>query len=217
MARVGVGSLVIIALAAAGITARQIQMVDDICGDVFRHCRAEIDRVFSLALGHAPWTVSCQPDIHCPGPTWALVVEGGRTVGLDAEGWVTSCDGTCDLCGLPVLTGFSLGEVWPGRKVTCPEVISGLGLVRAFEQMGGLMEMLSEINLRDLECPKAILCGGVVVEFGRGDYLSKLERLNQALNHLSELEAVPRRIDLRFRGQVVVDCDRLKHKRDKEV
>jgi cell division septal protein FtsQ len=101
--------------------------------------------------------------------------------------------------------------------VSTPEVVLGLTIIRAFERSPRLMDMLSEVNLENIEHPKATLSGGVLAELGHGDYVGKVARLSQILLQARQLDMRVTRIDLRFAGQVVVECDRTLRKFDKEI
>jgi hypothetical protein len=142
-----------------------------------------------------------------PGPTFLLVTSPGRVVGLDRHGLVTSRGSDWGFSDLPVLTGVPPSAVHRGERLTEPEAVLGLDIVRAFAQAGKILERLSEVNLVCMRFPRAYLSGGVVVELGSGDYRLKILRLQQVLAQLHSVGRRPVRIDLRFQGQVIVECD----------
>ncbi|HVP56518.1 MAG TPA: cell division protein FtsQ/DivIB, partial [bacterium] len=84
------------------------------------------------------------------------------------------------------------------------EVMVGMAVLSAFESKPEMLKALSEINLRDLENPRVILRGGVVVDLGSGHFRGKVDQLSQVLEELKRLGEKPKAIDLRFARQVVV-------------
>jgi hypothetical protein len=161
--------------------------------------------------------VTSEPVRQCAGPTFLLVASDGDVIGLDREGIVASRDTACCRSDLPALTGFAPASVAVGERVSSAEIVVGLEVVRAFEGRPEMMKVLSEVNLEDLENPRAILSGGVTVSLGQGDYCRKIEKLNQVLLYLKRLKASPKTIDLRFSRQVVVKCSEPKPNSEKEV
>jgi len=79
------------------------------------------------------------------------------------------------------------------------------------------LDLLSEVNVEDLENPRAVLFGGIVVELGAGDYRSKIRRLRQVLLQAPGLGIRPTRVDTRFGPQVVVEYEHVKKQARKEV
>jgi hypothetical protein len=119
--------------------------------------------------------------------------------------------------GLPALTGFAPPEKVTGEMMSMPQVVLGLSVIRAFEHLPDLMQMLSEVNLERLGSPRVILAGGTVVELGQGGYAEKVGRLGRILFHTSQLDIHASHIDLRFGRQVAVRCDKMRRGSDKEV
>ena len=158
-----------------------------------------------------------QPEKTCAGPTCVLVAAQGVVLGLDSEGFVSSCDSSSARSDLPVLTGFLPATKLVGDRVCSAEIVMGLEIIGAFEDRPEVMRILSEVNLGDLDSPKVILIKGVTVYLGQGDYRRKVEKLNQVLLHLNRLKASPKTIDLRFARQVVVKCDDPKRSIDESV
>jgi hypothetical protein len=152
-----------------------------------------------------------------PGPTCALLASEGVVAGLDKEGRITTRDTASEVSGLPVLTGLPALTEGPGEKASLPQVVLGLGILRVFEQAPQVMSRLSEINLEDLEQPRVVLSGGIVADLGQGGYADKVQRLHQVMVQAAQLNIKPKRIDLRFGCQVIVECDKDPRGTDKEV
>ena len=152
-----------------------------------------------------------------PGTTRVLITGKGIVMGLDREGYVTWCDSTSGMGDLPALTGFFPAGCKRGTRLSTPEAVLGLTIVRAFELSPLLMGVLSEINLEDLERPRAILTGGTLAELGHGAYVAKVERLSQVLMQARQRNMCVARVDLRFGGQVIVEWNRARRGFDKEV
>ncbi|MFH1312870.1 MAG: cell division protein FtsQ/DivIB [Candidatus Eisenbacteria bacterium] len=152
-----------------------------------------------------------------PGETWVLITGQGMVMGLDREGYVTWCESASGTGDLPALTGFSPAAGKPGTRLSTPEAVLGLTIVRAFELSPSLMDALSEINLENLEHPRAILTGGTLAELGHGGYVAKVKRLDQILMQARQQNMHVARIDLRFGRQVVVEWNRAPRGFDKEV
>lgn len=193
----------------------------DVAGDwvdtIERHTAAARGRVFEFAGRLSVRASNIEPQPAAPGPTYALVVSERSTVGLDREGLVTMHDTVCETFGVPVLTGCPAVLAEPGEMLSSPEVILGLSIIKAFEEAPFLMDMLSEVNLADLEHPKVILSGGIVAELGQGRYRSKIVKLNQVLMQAPGLGMQPEYIDLRFGRQVIVSCVNSQRVFNKEV
>lgn len=160
-----------------------------------------------------------QACLTAPDKTCALIASEGRIVGLDARGYITWVGSACDMSDLPALTGFvpTCGDGEPGEMVSTPEVVLGLAIIRVFERSPALAGILSEVNLRDIEQPKAILSRGIVVDLGSGGYRTKAERLAQVLVQATHLNMIPKSVDLRFDRQVVVKWSRMDKGQDKEA
>jgi hypothetical protein len=151
-----------------------------------------------------------------PGPTCAVVVSSGHVVGIDRAGYLTCLDGS--LTGEhAAITGCRVRCEKEGGRVSAPGVILGLAVVEAFSRSGDLAGLLSEVNVTDLENPRAILCGGTAVEMGTGAYTGKIRRLHQILLQAPEIGIRPTRVDMRFGSQVVVEYQEMKTQARKEV
>jgi hypothetical protein len=55
------------------------------------------------------------------------------------------------------------------------------------------------------------------VEVGTGDYCRKIDRLHQVLLQAPHLGMCPRRVDLRFKRQVIVEYSQVRTRARKEV
>jgi hypothetical protein len=156
-----------------------------------------------------------------PGPTLALVVTDGAVVGLDPDGYVTSVDEAFAGGSFPAMTGISLKgpleDPLGGRRMSKPEITVGLSVTKAFQRHQDLFMMLSEVNVSDVRQPRAILKGGTIVEIGTGDYSRKIDRLRQVLIQAPHLGMCPRRIDLRFSRQVIMEYSQVPSRARKEV
>ena len=215
--RVDMLSLAVIALISGGLTIQATSDVDRECMDAVERVRERIgDHLVrierSLSGGR-----QAGPDKSSPGDTWVLIASEGMIMGLDRDGCVTSYDSSCGMSDLVALTGFSPVPGEPGDVIAMPEVVLGLTIIRTFELSPTLMGILSEINLENLKQPRATLSGGILVELGHGAYVAKVERLGQILIQARQLNMNIGRIDLRFVGQVVVECDLKQRGLDKEV
>jgi hypothetical protein len=151
-----------------------------------------------------------------PGPTCALLLSDGFIVGLDREGYVTYREAGF-ASDLAAITGSDARCDIIGQRITDPSVSLGLSIVRAFNSSEDLPELLSEVNVADPENPKVILCGGITVEIGTGDYRTKTGRLHQILLQAPSLGVYPDRVDMRFGRQVVVEYRKTKTQARKEV
>jgi hypothetical protein len=151
-----------------------------------------------------------------PGPTCALVVSSGAVVGVDRAGYPTCLDGP--LTGEhAAITGCPVRCEAEGERLSAPGVILGLAVVEAFSHSGDLAGLLSEVNVADLENPRAVLCGGITVEMGTGAYAGKVRKLHELLLQAPEIGIRPTRVDMRFGPQVVVEYQELKAQARKEV
>ena len=215
--RVGYLSLIVIAVISSGLTLRETSDVSS----AYRHAVGALDRAVRKHIAAVERALTgehdheSQPPSH--GDTCALIACESMIVGLDCEGYVTSSGSASDMSDLPALTGFTPTCIETGQIVSTPEVVLGLAIIRAFELSPLLAGMLSEVNLRDLEHPRAILCGGTVVELGCGRYAAKVDRLSQVLVQATYMNMSPKRIDLRFGSQIVVECGETKKGSDKEA
>lgn len=152
-----------------------------------------------------------------PGPVCVLVAADGNILGLDGAALIATSDTACCRSDLPVMTGFVPTTVVVGDVLPVAEVVVGMAVLKAFESRPEMLKALSEINLGDLDNPRVILRGGIVVDLGGGHYKRKVERLSQVLGELKRLEAKPKTIDLRFARQVVVRCNEPSNSIKKEV
>jgi hypothetical protein len=151
-----------------------------------------------------------------PGATYALIVSDEGVVGIDRNGCVAGTH--VSFTGhLPSLTGFAPHADSVGEILSAAEVVLGLCVIRSFEQHPDLAGMVSEVNLRHLGNPRAVLCGGLVVDIGAGAYIKKIDRLHQVLLQAEYLGIRPTRVDLRFGRQVVVEYESLASEVRKEV
>jgi hypothetical protein len=215
--RVSVLSLVVIGLISGGLTLKVTSDVNYAFVDAVQSTGERVRDYLAALENTACRTCERDSQVRPPGETWVLVAGAGMVMGLDREGYVTWCNTASGAGDLPVLTGFFPAESIPGTRLSAPEVVLGLTIVRAFERSPSASQMLSEVNLTDLEHPRAILSGGLTAELGHGGYAAKVERLGQILMQARELNMHVDRIDLRFGCQVVVEWDRTRRGFDKEV
>ena len=214
--RIGWFTLVTILAASLGLTVRSTGELDRMCMIGLDRITARLERYLEPIRHRLPASDvdAGQP---VPGPTYVLVLAGDGIAGLDGEGRVTWLEDDATVGGLPVLTGFESSFGSDCGLASSPEVVLGLGLVRALGARPLLATMLSEVDVEDIENPRVILSRGTVVEFGQGDLTGKIDRLNQVMIHAARLDMAPRRIDLRFGRQVILECDRPHRGSDKEV
>jgi hypothetical protein len=152
-----------------------------------------------------------------PGPPYVLVASKGRTMGLDRGGRVTQQGEICDITGIPVLTGVPPIVDGRGLRPSMPRLVLGFCILRAFERSPNMMKCLAEIDVETLEQPRVVLSDGLTAELGCGRYPEKVERLAQVRLQASQLGIRPKRVDLRFGRQVIVQCDRNRPRSDKEA
>jgi len=219
--KAGIASLVVAALVSGGLTLNGADTLGPRCDaflakvslQVSSHAASVVARVAGFTASHA--------EAHQPGPTYALIVLDGAVIGLDPDGYVTSIGESFTGGGFPALTGLSLkgslDDPLGGRKMSKPEITVGLSVAKAFERHRDLFMMLSEVNVSDLRQPRAILKGGTIVEVGTGDYRRKIDRLHQVLLQAPHLGMRPRRVDLRFNRQVIVEYSQVRTRARKEV
>jgi hypothetical protein len=182
---------------------------------------AALSRVEKPVKGFLENWLRCDTSVEeeeaAPGPTYVLVVSDGQITGVDRDGRVTDQGSTCDVAGLPVLTGLPPIPDKPGQKPSMPQLVLGLGILKAFERWPSMMESLVEINLETLEQPMVVLSDGLTADLGHGMYLRKIDRLAQVMLQAPRLGIKPTRVDLRFGRQVIVECDRNNPGSDKEA
>jgi hypothetical protein len=217
IAKAGFPSFLIMALASFGLVVYQTDFLDCLSPNRQEQVRMMVDKVFDMfEAGLDSGPKDAEQNLP-PGPTYVIAATVCEVMGLDREGRVTMRDTACGCFDLPVLTGLSVFPTRCGENVSSPEVVVGLSIVRAFERTEGLLGLLSEVNLKDTGSPRAVLSGGLIVELGQGDLRRKLARLAEVLIQLEDMKADTRRIDLRFGGQVVVDCGEVPRRFEKEV
>jgi hypothetical protein len=217
MFRAGYRSILIVGLASAGLAMQGTGSVDPRWFSGFRAFGRDLVAAVSDARTGLTGMVAAKPETACAGPPCVLLAGDGYVLGLDREGSIASCDTASGRFDLPVLTGVVPASTTVGHGICSAEVIIGLEIVRAFDAKPEMMKMLSEVNLANLDDPRAILAGGVVVDLGGGDYRQKVDKLSQVLLHLKGLNASPKTIDLRFARQVVVTCNEPHRSIAKEV
>jgi len=215
--KTGIASLVVAALASGGLTLNSADTLGPRCDAFLEKVAVNVSsHAEDLAAGLAGFTAS-EPRRHRPGPTYALIVLDGSIVGLDLDGYVTYLGEAFAGGGFPTITGFSIDAPLEGRRLSRPEVTVGLCVTKAFERYEDLFKMLSEVNLSDIKDPRAVLEGGTIVEIGTGDYARKVDRLHQVLLQAPHLDMYPRRVDLRFSRQVIVEYSQARSRARKEV
>ena len=217
IARTGFPSFLIMALASLALVVYQTGFWDCLSPNQQEYVRKMVEKtldVFEAALDRGIE----EPDQNLPlGSTYVVAVTDSEIMGLDRQGRITMRDTACGCPDVPALTGLSVFPNRPGERVSSPEVVIGLSIVRAFERTEGLLALLSEVNLKDSGSPRAVLLGGLTVELGEGGFHRKLAKLAKVLIQLEDMEVEARRIDLRFGGQVVVDCGEIHRSFEKEV
>jgi hypothetical protein len=203
-------------LLAAGLTAHGNPSVEPLC-------RRHIDRAGKLVTAWASRAAGSlralgprEPEEPMPGPACAVLLGADVVAGLDSRGYVTNRSSS-SAGDFAAITGSTAGSDSVGQRLTDPGVQLGLAVVMAFERSGDLKDVVSEVNVSDLDNPRVILCGGVVVEIGSGDYSMKIRRLRQILLRAPELGIRPCRVDMRFGRQVVVEYEAIETKAHKEV
>lgn len=215
--KAGIASLVVAALASGGLTLNGADTLGP-------RCDAFLERVSCKVSSHAARVVTKvagftarETKPHEPGPTYALILLDGAVAGLDPDGYVTSLSESFSGSGFPAMTGLSVEDPLEGRRLSKPEVTVGLSVTKAFERHDDLFKMLSEVNVSDRDQPRAILKGGTIVEIGTGNYARKIDRLHQVLLQAPHLDMCPRRVDLRFNRQVIVEYSQVRNRARKEV
>lgn len=139
------------------------------------------------------------------GSPSAMVVTDSILIAIDSKGRVVWKGNVSDFSRLPNLTGCQISKASIGSMLDSPEVVLGLSLLESLKSMPVASDILSEVNLEDIANPRLVLCGGGVVDVGRGDYSNKFRRLVQVWLQCLRLGIRVKRIDLRFSGQVIVE------------
>ena len=214
--RAGAVSTIVAVFLAGGLTVWGNPSLESLCKDRTERIESRVATWADRAATELKARFGGELDTHRPGPTYALVVSGDFIVGVDSDGYVT-CRETSFDGDLAALTGFTVDPDSIGEHLAMPELILGLSIVRAFDRPVDMPEILSEVYLNDLENPRVVLCGGVMVEIGAGDYRTKIARLRQILLQAPELGIRPTRVDMRFGPQVVVEFEKAKEQPRKEV
>jgi hypothetical protein len=214
--RTGATSTVVAVILACGLTVHGNPDVHSLCGDRIERLGAVAAGWYGLTAAVIRGGLESKPEAPRPGPTCALLISKDLAVGIDGQGYVTFVE-TSFAGDLAAITGLAPVRYCVGERITAPEVLLGLAVVRAFNQWGDLSGLLSEVNVEDLENPRVILCGGVTVDMGTGDYRTKISRLRQILLQAPELGISPTRVDMRFGVQVVVQYEETKKQARKEV
>ncbi len=214
--RAGVTSTMVAVFLAGGLTAWGNPSLESLCRGRVERLQATAATFAERAVAELRTRFGDGEGVYRPGPTYALIVSENLMVGVDSDGRVT-CRETSFDGDLAALTGFTVATDSIGERLTMPELILGLSIVRAFDRSTDMPEILSEVYLEDLENPRVVLCGGVIVEIGTGDYGTKIARLSQVLLQAPELGIRPTRVDMRFGPQVVVEYEETKEQPRKEV
>ncbi len=139
-----------------------------------------------------------------PGKTYLLIVSREKVAGIDSSGLVTFVDSFCSLGGVPALTGFDFVIDDSCTQLSSPEALYGLAIARRLEHTGGILELVSEINLADMESPELILLDGTLIKLGGDDLITSINHLEEILRQINLLGIEVETIDLRFGNQVVV-------------
>jgi len=214
--RTGAASTIVAVFLAGGLTAWGSPSLESLCKDRAERIESKVATWTDRAAAELKARFGEESDTRRSGPTCALVVSGDFIVGVDSDGYVT-CRETSFNGDLAALTGFTVDPDSIGERLAMPELILGLSIVRAFDRPADMSKILSEVYLEDLENPRVVLCGGVMVEIGAGDYRTKIARLRQVLLQAPDLGIRPTRVDMRFGPQVVVEFEKMKEQPRKEV
>jgi len=213
--------LIVAAVASGGLTLNGADTLGPRCDAFLEKVGCEAASRAGKVAGRMAEFTARPTEAHQPGPTFALIVTDGAVVGLDPDGYVTSVGETFVGGGFPAMTGIRLEgpleDPLGGRKMSKPEITVGLSVTKAFQRHEDLFIMLSEVNVSDIREPRAILKGGTIVEVGTGDYSRKIDRLHQVLLQAPHLGMCPRRVDLRFCRQVIVEYSQVRSRARKEV
>jgi hypothetical protein len=214
--RAGAASTIVAVFLAGGLTAWGNPSLESLCKDRAERIECTAATWAHRAAAELKARFGEKEDTHRPGPTCALVVSGDFIVGVDSDGYVT-CRETSFNGDLAALTGFTVDPDSIGERLSMPELVLGLSIVRAFDRPADMPDILSEVHIEDLENPRVVLCGGVMVEIGAGDYRTKIARLRQVLLQAPELGIRPTGVDMRFGPQVVVEFEKAEEQPRKEV
>jgi hypothetical protein len=214
--RASTASAIVGVFLAGGLTAWSNPCLESLCRGRAQGIGTRMGEWTDQVITELKTRFGGEEDIHRPGPTYALVVSKDLIVGVDRDGYV-SCRETSFDGDLAALTGFAVAPDSIGEQLGIPELVLGLTIVRAFDRSEDMPDMLSEVYLGDPENPRVVLCGGVTVEIGAGDYGTKIARLRQILLQAPELGIRPTRVDMRFGPQVVVEYEQTKQQPRKEV
>jgi hypothetical protein len=216
-----IASLVVAAVASGGLILNGADTLGPRCDTLLEKAGNEIASRAGRIVARMAALTARPTEAHEPGPIFVLVVTDGAVVGVDPDGYVTSIGETFMGGSFPAVTGISLKGLVEataeGRRMSRPEITLGLSVTKAFQRHQDLFLMLSEVNVSDLRQPRAILKGGTIVEVGTGDYARKIDRLHQVLLQSPHLGMCPRRVDLRFDRQVIVEYSQVPSRARKEV
>ncbi len=215
--KTGIASLVVAALASGGLTLNDADTLGPRCDAFLEKVTIEVSSHAAGVVARVAGVTAREPEVHEPGPTYALLVLDGAVAGVDPDGYVTSLGEAFSGGGFPAMTGLLIEDPLEGRRLSEPKITVGLSVTKAFERYEDLFKMLSEVNLSDLKEPRAILKGGTIVEIGTGDYARKIDRLHQVLLQAPHLDMCLRRVDLRFNRQVIVEYSQARNRARKEV
>jgi cell division protein FtsQ len=133
-----------------------------------------------------------------------LFVSADFLLGLDEEGMVMALESGEVLGDIPILTGVT-PPVAPGYGGDRIRIQKGLEIRRAIaRQAPALWDIISEINVIRPETPLLFLSpGGSQVALGRGDLDTQVQRLWIVLSDLAARETIVKKLDLRFKDQVI--------------
>jgi hypothetical protein len=214
-------SLIVAAIASGGLTLNGADTLGPRCDALLERASHKVSSHAANVAARVAGLTALPTEAHEPGPTFALIVTEGAVIGLDPEGYVTSVGEAFAGGGFPAMTGISLKgpleDPIGGRRMSKPEITVGLSVTKAFGRHEDLFMMLSEVNVSDIRQPRAVLKGGTIVEVGTGDYCRKIDRLHQVLLQAPHLGICPRRVDLRFKRQVIVEYSQVRTRARKEV
>ncbi len=215
--KAGIATLVVAALASGGLTIKGADTLGPRCDAFLERVSIKARSCAGSMAARVAGVTVLKAEPHEPGPTLALAVLDGFIVGLDGEAYVTLVTDAITGGDHPSLTGLAIADPEEGNRISRPEVTVGLSVVKAFGRHEDLSKMLSEVNVSDLEHPRAILKGGTIVEVGAGGYARKIDRLHQVLLQSPHLDMFPRRVDLRFDRQVILEYSQVRNRARKEV
>lgn len=162
--------------------------------------RTQVQKVSNILAGSLE--VNSMPD---PGRAAVIVAADTLFIGVDACGRTVWKDRACEAVDLPVVTGCQVSPSSFGDSPGSPEVTLALSIYDALRRLPLLLDLVSELNVEEIDNPRLVLCGGIVVDVGRGNYMTKFRRLAQVWLQSKKLGIKMKRIDLRFAGQVIVE------------